>query len=114
MANTARHPVAVITDARRGTTLDLQARTTRYLITMGFRTACFVGMIFVPGVWKLVLLVGAALLPGIAVLFANAEDRHQSPMNDNRPDPWTPPAITSGEVVEGEVVDPKGESASDS
>lgn len=72
---------------------------------MGFRTACFIGMIFVPGVWKLVLLVGAAILPGIAVLFANAEDRHLSPMADDRPDPWTPPAVESDQVVPGEIVD---------
>lgn len=105
MPRTGHASIAVITDAKRGATLDLEARTKRYLITMGFRTACFVGMIFVPGGWKLVLLAGAALLPGIAVLFANAEDRHRSPVADDRPDPWTPPALPSKDTIEGEVVE---------
>ncbi len=105
MARKGHSQVTLITDAKRGTTLDLDARTRRYLITMVIRTACFVGMIVVPGVWKIVLLVGAALLPGIAVLFANAEDRHLAPIQDGRPDPWTPPALTSDVVVPGEVVD---------
>jgi hypothetical protein len=104
MARTRLPQVAVITDARRGTTLDLEARTKRYLITMGIRTACFLGMIVVPGVWKLVLLVGAALLPGIAVLFANAEDRHVAPFApDDSNDPWTAPALPAGTVIPGEV-----------
>lgn len=46
----------------------------RYAITMGFRTACFVGIMFVPGVLKWVLVAGAVFLPYIAVLFANQAD----------------------------------------
>lgn len=106
MARAGHSTIPVITDAKHGTTLDLEARTKRYLITMAFRTACFIGMIFVPDVWKIVLLVGAVILPAIAVLFANAEDRHLDPLAPNaRPDPWTPPELTEGAVVKGEVVE---------
>ena len=105
MARASRPAVAVITDAKLGTTLALEARTKRYLITMAVRSACFVDMIFVPGGWKLVLLVGAALLPGIAVLFANAQDRHVESVAVDEPTSPDRPALESGEVVEGEVVD---------
>lgn len=47
-------------------------RTVRYLISMGIRTACMLAIIWVPGPWKLVCLVGAAVLPLFAVLLANA------------------------------------------
>lgn len=36
---------------------------------------CFVGMILVPGPARIVLLVAALLLPGVAILVANTADR---------------------------------------
>lgn len=64
-------PVTVITDARPGASEEQWRRQKRYMITMGFRTACFLAMLFVPGVWRWVLFAGAVLLPYVAVVFAN-------------------------------------------
>jgi hypothetical protein len=61
----------VITDARTSTSAELRSREVRYAITMGFRTACFVAMIFVSGPLRWVLLACAVFLPGIAVVLAN-------------------------------------------
>lgn len=43
----------------------------RYLVTMGIRTACFVVAAFGDGVVRWVALVGAVVLPYIAVIGAN-------------------------------------------
>jgi hypothetical protein len=51
---------------------DIARRRRRYLISMGVRTACFVGAIFVGGWLRWVLLVGAFVLPYVAVVMANA------------------------------------------
>ena len=51
---------------------DIARRRRRYLISMGVRTACFVGAIFVGGWLRGVLLVGAFILPYVAVVMANA------------------------------------------
>ena len=51
---------------------DIARRRKRYLISMGIRTACFVGAIFVGGWIRWVLLLGAFVLPYIAVVMANA------------------------------------------
>lgn len=68
----------VITDARSGTSQELSSRQKRYAITMAFRTACFISMIFVPGPFRWVLFAGAVFLPYVAVIFANqAQQRHQ-------------------------------------
>ncbi|MCP9964630.1 DUF3099 domain-containing protein [Actinomadura madurae] len=55
---------------------DIGNRQRRYLISMGVRTACFLGAVAaaVAGApWWLALLmvVGAAVLPYVAVIFAN-------------------------------------------
>lgn len=61
----------LITSARKGRTLDLEERNKRYLITMAVRMV-MLGLVFVvPGWWKLVFLVGGAILPVFAVVLAN-------------------------------------------
>lgn len=49
-------------------------RVRRYALTMGIRTVCFVLMVVVQpyGWWTWAFGVGAAILPYIAVVFANA------------------------------------------
>jgi hypothetical protein len=48
-------------------------RQRRYLLSMTLRTICFVGAIVVGNNWvRYVLLVGALLLPYVAVVMANA------------------------------------------
>jgi hypothetical protein len=68
--------VYTVTDAPRPMSEDIGYRQRRYLISMGIRTLCFVGAVVaaVAGApwWLAVLMVvGAALLPYVAVIFAN-------------------------------------------
>lgn len=51
--------------------VDRHARERKYVILMVVRTACFIGMLIVPGWWKLLLGVFAIFLPYIAVMIAN-------------------------------------------
>lgn len=90
--------------------VDRDKREGRYLITMGFRVACFIGAYFAPGPWRWVLLGAAAILPGIAVVLANAVDEKRIAQADPEspqlglaaPEPTrTDP---SEEVITGEVV----------
>ena len=66
----------LITDARMGTSEEMSSRIRRYTITMAFRAACFISMIFVHGVFRWVLFACAVLLPFIAVIAANQVDQH--------------------------------------
>ena len=65
----------MITDAQEGASADLKQRQIRYAITMAFRVACFISMIWVPGPWRWFLLGAAVVLPYIAVIFANQADQ---------------------------------------
>jgi hypothetical protein len=65
-----------ISGAGRSLSDDVDARTRRYLISMGIRTLCFIGCVFSFVVLKQpvlgwILLIGAAFLPYIAVVVAN-------------------------------------------
>jgi hypothetical protein len=104
-----RSPVPLITDARSPASVEHQSRVKRYALTMGFRTLCFVAMIFVDGPMRWVLFAGAVLLPYVAVIVANqANQRSQggrvgeTPMIDR-------PQLTTGEddaeVISGMVSD---------
>ncbi len=95
---------SVITDARVGTSLSTDQRMHRYLLTMAFRVAAFFAAVVTPLPWNIALLLAAAILPGLAVLLANAVD--------NRPDPPARPLeeerpleLTTGVVVQGSVED---------
>src|SRR5690349_3653854 len=62
-----------ITTASASRDEDISARQKRYLVAMGFRTVCFVAAIFVTPIWlRVVLIVGALVLPYVAVVMANA------------------------------------------
>ncbi len=68
-----QEPAAVrITTAPASHHDDLNRRRRRYLISMAIRTLCFIGAIFIGGWVRWVLLVGAFILPYIAVVMANA------------------------------------------
>ncbi|MGP4028610.1 DUF3099 domain-containing protein [Actinomadura sp. 3N407] len=75
--NHHREPdVYTVTDAPRPMSEDIGYRQRRYLVSMGVRTACFVGAILAavagaPAWAVLVLVAGALLLPYVAVIFAN-------------------------------------------
>ena len=76
------HPAELLGHHRRphATSEEHAGRVKRYAITMAFRTACFIAMIFVPGVWRWVLFACAVFLPYVAVLLAN--QAHQRGMTN--------------------------------
>jgi Flp pilus assembly protein TadB len=69
-----QHPDAPvsITTARASRSAEIKHRQNRYLLSMGIRTACFVGAVVTSGVLRWVLVAGAFFLPYIAVVMANA------------------------------------------
>ena len=71
-----RGSAPLITDARMGTSDEMSDRIRKYTITMSFRAACFISMIFVEGFFRWVLFAGAVVLPLIAVMAANQVNRH--------------------------------------
>lgn len=93
----------LITSAGRGRTLDADERNKRYLITMAFRSAFFVAFFFAPGWWKIVCLLIAAVLPAIAVLFANASDNRPPPVASRQDDEGGRVALPGSAVIEGTV-----------
>jgi hypothetical protein len=70
--------VHTVTDARRPMSEDIGYRERRYLITMGVRALCFLLSILFAvtlhgsGRWlAIAALIGAVVLPYVAVIFAN-------------------------------------------
>jgi len=104
----------VITTARESASAEMSSRVRRYTITMAFRTACFISMIFVPGVLKWVLFFCALVLPYVAVLFANQANRRSDSKWARAAQPQTNRAAlgTGHEDEVDEVVDAEpGESS---
>lgn len=106
-----------ITDARSGASQELAQRQRRYALTMAFRTACFIAMIFVPGVFRWILFAAAVLLPYVAVIFANQVNERAQGSYSGSGDPGDAPAITTGderpsltssEVISSEVDEETG------
>lgn len=114
MATASRRSAStVITEARAPRSEDLARRQRNYLILMAFRVICIVSMFFVPGIWRWLLLAGAAILPGIAVLIANNIDVRTTrvPANDSANRQIT--ASTDDQVVPGELVTDEVDDAGD-
>lgn len=104
-----------ITSAQRALSDEQTGRTRKYLISMGIRTACVIGAIFVPGWPRWVLIAGAVVLPYLAVVIANAgreRDRGTPTEVTAQPQPALP---ASGTAIEGVVIVPQeaGASAAD-
>ncbi|WP_433461473.1 DUF3099 domain-containing protein [Spirillospora sp. CA-128828] len=96
--------VYTVTDAPRPMSEDIGYRQRRYLMSMGVRTICFLGAVVaaVAGApwWLAVLMVvAAAVLPYVAVIFANGgreptasatfddrSQREQKPVSGQRPE----------------------------
>ncbi len=85
-----------ITTAAPARAEDIAARQKRYLISMGIRTACFIGAVAVgPGWLRWVLIAGAVFLPYVAVVFANGEQTPKEDM-DLRPTDWFGRELSGG------------------
>ena len=85
-----------ITSATGSHSADMQARATRYLISMGIRTLCVILVIVVPGPLRWVFAAGAIVLPYIAVVRANAGgERRGQPLRPPTPRPR--PGLTGGQ-----------------
>lgn len=61
-----------VTTAPVSAAVDQDVRMKRYLVTMGIRTACFVGAWLVEGPMRWVFVAMAVVLPYVAVVLANA------------------------------------------
>ena len=87
----------------------MSGRVRRYTITMAFRMACFLSMLFVQGWLRWVLLAAAVFLPYIAVVLANQSDQRtrrgavEHGAHEDAPQLTT--GAAEGDVVEGSVVD---------
>lgn len=82
MAQRHRHgdDAVRITSASPGSEEGIAQRQRRYLISMAVRVLCFVGAIAVgPGWFRWVLIVGAVVLPYVAVVMANTAGNRQDP-----------------------------------
>ncbi|MFM2214784.1 MAG: hypothetical protein RJA88_153 [Actinomycetota bacterium] len=61
-----------ITSAPKGLTTDQSTRQRRYFFSMMLRTACFILTVVLPSPYRWIALLGAVVLPYIAVVVANA------------------------------------------
>ena len=59
-------PTHSITTAQHSLSSEQAGRTRRYLISMGIRTVCVIGAIFIPGWPRWVLIAGAVVLQAAA------------------------------------------------
>lgn len=104
----ARTASSVITDARQGQSGDLRRRQRNYLISMGIRTACFLALVLINHPVRWLFLVGALILPMVAVLVVNQVDKRGQSGTFERAEPTQRPALTSHSaehVISGSVDD---------
>lgn len=71
-AGASEDRVFTVTTASTSAADDQSLRIRRYLWTMGLRVACFIVAVTTGGVVRWVAVVGAVILPYIAVVMANA------------------------------------------
>lgn len=115
--------VQSITNAAEAHSQEMHARLVKYATAMGIRMVC-IGLIFVfDGWYRLVPMVGAVVLPWIAVVIANggADTNHQETdtLLDEAPryelaenpleDDDDSPVLLEGELVENERGDEPGD-----
>ena len=107
-----RGSAPLITDARMGTSDEMSSRIRRYTITMAFRAACFVAMIFGEGPGRWVLFGCAVVLPFIAVIAANqVNQRFRAGKKMTHAMPSERPELTTGhdvEAIDTDVVEEDG------
>jgi len=64
-----------ITSLPESPDVDRHRRMIRYTVAMGVRVACVIACFFVHGWWLVVPVIGAVVLPYVAVVIANAGAR---------------------------------------
>lgn len=94
----------LITSAHRAKSLDAEQRNKRYLLTMAVRVACFLGGVAAPHPWNWVLFIGAAVIPPMAVMLANAVDLRR-PQELHEVEQPARPELERGTVIPGSVED---------
>lgn len=94
---------------------------------MSLRVICFVAAVFLHGVWRWIAVAGAAFLPAIAVVIANAVDLRLNKGGQELPDvppeepgrpalagpDAVPPVIIPGESEPGHDTDPHHDAGTD-
>lgn len=96
----ARHS---ITSAKRSASEDLEMRQRRYLWSMLVRTVCFIGLVITPSPWRWSFLVGAAVIPAIAVVLGNAADRRTTDTLPSQQSTESQGELGSAMTIHGEV-----------
>lgn len=119
--------VQSITNAAQAHSEEMRGRMIKYATAMGIRMVCIVAIFFVDGWFKLIPIIGAVLLPWVAVVIANGgadiTKRDQVTLLDEAPhealsappvaDPAPGDTVLTGEyVLNGEYV-VNGESTPD-
>ena len=67
-----------ITSLPRSPEDDRRARMIKYSVAMGIRLVCILACFVVPGYWIIIPVIGAVVLPYIAVVLANVTDSRPS------------------------------------
>lgn len=70
-------PPVNITSARSSRSDEIKHRQTRYLISMGIRTVCFVVAVLTPSPYRWGFVAAALILPYVAVVIANTSYRRE-------------------------------------
>ena len=99
-------PTHTITSAQRSLSAEQAGRTRKYLISMGIRTACVIGAIFIPGWPRWVLIAGAVVLPYLAVVIANAGKARDEGTVAEVTVQARPALPSAGKAIEGVVIVP--------
>ena len=99
-------PTHSITTAQHSLSSEQAGRTRKYLISMGIRTVCVIGAIFIPGWPRWVLIAGAVVLPYLAVVIANSGGSRKGKAPIDVPPQPVAALPASGAALEGEVIVP--------
>ncbi|MFN2537713.1 MAG: DUF3099 domain-containing protein [Mycobacteriales bacterium] len=96
----------VVTSAARSASEDREARMRRYVVTQGVRVLCFVLAVSLPvPLWaKLLLILGALVLPWMGVVAANggpSRERVRANAMVGRPEPM-PLRLDAGRTIDQE------------
>ncbi|WP_368492335.1 DUF3099 domain-containing protein [Cutibacterium sp.] len=94
-----------MTSAKRSASEDLEMRQRRYLWSMLVRTLCFIGLVITPSPWRWTFLLGAAVIPAIAVVLGNAADRRTADAPPSQQDQHDRKELSPTVTIHGEVDD---------